>query len=234
MIRNPETQAPTKPYFKNLSRKDYIVKAWEIIAKEGYEAVSIRRLSKELGCSTTTMYRHFKNLDELLFFTHLSSLNTYIANIIIAAPSWKTAWDMHFGIWELYSDQAFRNPEAFDLIFYQNYDKDVDASLKEYYEMFPEDLLNVPPVIKRMLQIPGFYERDYSMLQNLIDLGELSEATAKKINHIECNLYLGYFKYIKDTHIPEEDIPATVTKFIGEVKEIISMYLERERKERIN
>lgn len=231
MNQNPETEVRAKSYFKNLTRKDYIVKAWEIIAKEGYEAVSIRRLSKELHCSTTTMYRHFKNLDELLFFTHLSSLNTYIANIIIAAPTWKTPWDMHIGIWELYADQAFRNTEAFDLIFYRNYDKDVDESLKEYYEMFPEDLLNVPPIIGKMLKIPGFYERDYSMLENLIELGELTEATAKKINHIECNLYLGYFKYINDAHIPDDDIPEIVARFIGELREIISMYLEREKKD---
>ncbi len=230
MIKNSEVEASATPYFKNLSRKDYIVKAWEIIAKEGYEAVSIRRLSKELNCSTTTMYRHFKNLDELLFFTHLRSLNTYIANIIITAPGWKNAWDIHFGIWELYCDQAFRNTEAFEIIFYRNYDKDVSASLKEYYEMFPEDLLNVPPMIKHMLKIPGFYERDYYMLQNLVEQGELTESAAKKINHIECNLYLGYFKYIQDTHIPEEEIPAIVSKFVGEVKEIIALYLEHERK----
>lgn len=232
MIRSSETEAAAKPYFKNLSHKDYIVKAWEIIAKEGYEAVSIRRLSRELNCSTTTMYRHFKNLDELLFFTHLSSLNTYIANLIIAAPSWKTPWDMHLGIWELYADQAFRNTEAFDLIFYRNCDKNVGESMREYYEMFPEDLLHVPPIIKEMLEIPGFYERDYSILTKLVEYGELTEPTAKKINHIECNLYLGYFKYIMDTHIPEEAIPGIVAKFIGEVQEIISMYLERERKDR--
>ena len=36
-------------YFKDLSRKDYVVQASRIIKKEGVEAISIRRIAAELG-----------------------------------------------------------------------------------------------------------------------------------------------------------------------------------------
>lgn len=68
------------PYFKDLSRKDYVVMARRIIRTEGVGAVSIRRLATELGCSSASMYRYFKNLDELLFYAQLDALNGYIRN----------------------------------------------------------------------------------------------------------------------------------------------------------
>ena len=39
-------------YFKGLSRRDYIQKAYDLIQKEGIQAVSIRRIAQELGCSS--------------------------------------------------------------------------------------------------------------------------------------------------------------------------------------
>lgn len=213
-----------RTFFKNLKRKDYIEKASQIIRSEGTQAVSIRRMAKELDCSTTAMYRHFQNLDELLFYAHLSDLNTYIANLEEKVPTWNSMWDVHFGIWELYSDQAFRKPEAFELIFYRNLNKDLGSALEEYYEMFPETIVNVTPLIKEMLQIPGYYERDYHILMHLVEHGLITPENTKKINHIECNLFLGYFKYVQDTGISEEDVPNLVAQFMAEVKEIISLY----------
>ena len=39
-------------YFKGLTRRDYIAKANEIIHREGISAVTIRRIAKEMECST--------------------------------------------------------------------------------------------------------------------------------------------------------------------------------------
>ena len=45
-------------YFKGLSRKDYIVKANEMIKKDGIDSVSIRKLAKEMKCSSANLYRY--------------------------------------------------------------------------------------------------------------------------------------------------------------------------------
>lgn len=224
-VNNPHDTVTRKALSKNLKRKDYVEKTSEIIEKEGVKACSIRRISKELGCSSTALYRHFKNLDELLFYAQLSNLNTYITNLKCNFSRWKSTWQMHFGIWELYAYQAFYNPEAVDLVFYRNINQDLGSALTEYYEMFPEAMVHVPPTLVQMLQIPGFYERDYSILQKIVDEGSLSVEIAQKINHIECTLFLGYFKNVMDLNISEAEIPAIVQKFIGEIRDVISMYL---------
>jgi AcrR family transcriptional regulator len=42
--------------------------AMEIIVKEGYDSLSIRRLSKQLKISQTTLYNYFKNRDEIYIY----------------------------------------------------------------------------------------------------------------------------------------------------------------------
>ena len=42
---------PKTAYFRGLTKKDYIAKTIEIIDNEGVEAVSIRRIAREMECS---------------------------------------------------------------------------------------------------------------------------------------------------------------------------------------
>lgn len=48
-----------------LSRETVIEKAFEILRKEGFQAVSARNIAKELGVSTMPIYVYFKTMDEL-------------------------------------------------------------------------------------------------------------------------------------------------------------------------
>lgn len=211
-------------YFKDLSRKDYVVKASEIIKKEGIGAISIRRIATELGCSSASMYRYFENLDELLFYAQLDTLNDYILDLSDREKDWKDTWDVHFGIWRSYATEAFKNPNAFEYIFYRNIRKDLGQALKEYYQMFPDAIVLVNPYIQSMLEIPGYYERDYHICKQLILEGKITEENAKKLNHILCTLFLGYFKCVQEQGIEASDIPDTVDQFILESKEITHLY----------
>lgn len=211
-------------YFKDLSRKDYVVKASEIINNEGIEAISIRRIAKELGCSSASMYRYFENLDELLFYAQLDALNEYILDLSRREKEWKDIWDVHFGIWCSYATEAFKNPNAFEHIFYRNIEKNLGEALKEYYQMFPSAIVLVSPYIQTMLEIPGYYERDGFICSCLVEEGKITQENAKKLNHIICNLFLGYFKCVQERGIEQEDIPPTVHQFIMESKEIAYLY----------
>ena len=201
-------------YFKDLSRKDYVVQASRIIKKEGVEAISIRRIAAELGCSSASMYRYFQNLDELLFYAQLDALNEYILDLSKCEKEWNDIWDVHFGIWRSYAKEAFKKPQAFEAVFYR----------KEYYEMFPDAIIQVSPFIKEMLEIPSYYQRDYYICKLLVAEGKISEENAKKLNHIICTLFLGYFKFVQEHGISQDEIPELVNQFIQESKEITQCY----------
>ena len=59
MLDNKET---TQNYFKGLTRKDYIERVCKIMEKDGAEDLSIRRIAKELGCSSAALYRYFNSM----------------------------------------------------------------------------------------------------------------------------------------------------------------------------
>ena len=65
MLDNKET---TQNYFKGLTRKDYIERVCKIMEKDGAEDLSIRRIAKELGCSSAALYRYFNSKSELMYY----------------------------------------------------------------------------------------------------------------------------------------------------------------------
>ncbi|MBS6953636.1 MAG: TetR/AcrR family transcriptional regulator [Enterocloster asparagiformis] len=220
-------------YFKDLSRKDYVAMASRIIESEGVGAISIRRIATELGCSSASMYRYFKNLDELLFYAQLDALNEYILDLSGREKQWKGIWDMYFGIWESYATEAFQKPEAFECIFYRNINKDLGEALKEYYEMFPDTIVLVSPLIKEMLEIPGYYDRDFLICKRLVAENEITEENAKKLNHVLCTLFLGYFKFVQENGIEPDKIQGLVDQYINESKEIARIYARDFRPESV-
>ena len=214
------------PYFKDLSRKDYVVMASRIIKSEGVGAISIRRIATELGCSSASMYRYFKNLDELLFYAQLDALNEYILELSNREKEWKGIWDMYFGIWRAYATEAFKKPEAFECIFYRNINKDLGEALREYYEMYPEAIVRVSPLIKEMLEIPGYYDRDYLICRRLVEEKEIAEENARKLNHVLCTLFLGYFKFVQENAVERDKIQELVEQYIAESVDIAQIYTE--------
>ena len=200
--------------------------ASRIIKSEGVGAISIRRIATELGCSSASMYRYFKNLDELLFYAQLDALNEYILELSNREKEWKGIWDMYFGIWRAYATEAFKKPEAFECIFYRNINKDLGEALREYYEMFPEAIVRVSPLIKEMLEIPGYYDRDYLICRRLVEEKEIAEENARKLNHVLCTLFLGYFKFVQENAVERDKIQELVEQYIAESVDIAQIYTE--------
>ena len=129
-------------YFKGLTKRDYIKKTQEIILSEGREAASIRRIAKEMGCSSASLYRYFDNQAELIYYAELNQLSGYITRLNEAQKNWSNIWEYYVGIWDCYCREAFRNPEVYDLLFLKSENTKLNASITEYYEMFPEAVDN--------------------------------------------------------------------------------------------
>lgn len=53
------------PPKKQISKKQIIDKAFEMVQREGYESLTTRKLAKELNCSTQPIYQAFADMKEL-------------------------------------------------------------------------------------------------------------------------------------------------------------------------
>ena len=208
-------------YFKGLSRRDYIQKAHEIIQAEGMEAVSIRRLAKDMECSSSLLYRYFANRDELLYYSQLPALRGYIQRVKEREKSWNSIWDTYVGLWHCFAEEAFRNAEAFDLLFFSSKNLNLDYAIKEYYSMFPEDIKDTSKIFQEMLQIPDFYARDMFICEKCIKEGGITAENGVRLNRISCVMLEGYLKSILDRGARPEDIENKVTSYTQDVDGVV-------------
>ncbi|MCT4660830.1 MAG: TetR/AcrR family transcriptional regulator [Tissierellales bacterium] len=207
---------------RNFSRREYIIKAQEIVKKEGVESISIRRLAKEMNCSTTTLYRHFDNLNELLVYAQLVYLEGYVTQLHDKEAQWKNIWEKHIGIWECYSRQAFRYPKAFDCIFFGPQSKILPRALQEYYDMFPNSINIVSEYLQIMLKEGSFLKRDQYMCRNCVKEGVISIEKALKLNKMAVYFFKGKFKTILDEGT--DDIEREVNEVVNYIKDMVLYY----------
>lgn len=216
-----EAEGTNSSYFKGLTRRDYIEKAHEIIQKEGIQAVSIRRIAEELGCSSASLYRHFENLSELLYYAELRTLQWYILSLNEAEKSWDNVWKVYVGIWDCYAKEAFRHPEAYNLLFFEFNNTKLKDSVAEYYELFPEDIAFTNRFFHRMLHTSDFMARDFEICKKCITANAITYEKAIQLNRIVCLLFEGYFKKVLDEGIQEEDIDDRVKLFVDDIDTIV-------------
>lgn len=208
-------------YFKGLTKQDYIQKTHELIKNEGVHAVSIRRIAQEMGCSSASLYRHFESRDELLYYAELRTLKSYIKSLNKAEKTWKNIWDIYVGVWDCYSREAFKYPETYNLLFFAYTNEKLKISIREYYNMFPEDLRDSNTFFSEMLHTPDFMGRDFEMCKKCIKEGGITYEKAVILNRMVCMLYKGYLKTVLDDGAGPEEIDEKAALFVSDVDQIV-------------
>ena len=208
-------------YFKGLTKRDYIKKTQEIIRTEGREAASIRRIAREMGCSSAGLYRYFENQSELIYYAELTQLAGYIRRLNEEQKKWTNVWDYYVGIWDCYCREAFRKPDVYDLLFLKSENTRLNAIITEYYEMFPEEVGESNLFFLEMLKQKDFKARDYEICKMCMAEGALTPEGAQRLNRLACLLYEGYFKEVMDKGIREEDVDARVQQYVEDLDWIV-------------
>ena len=216
-------------YFRNKSKRDYIRKTQEIIQKEGRESVSIRRIAREMHCSSANLYCHFRNRQELIYYAELTRHASFVHRLNEAEKNWKNIWDFYVGIWDCYCREAFRNPDAYDLLFLQAQTDTFKNAVSEYYSLFPEAFLESSEVFGWLLTQKVFMARDFEACRKCVEAGALEEGDAQRLNRLVCYQYQGYLKSILDQPLTEDDMDLKVRQFIDDVDWIV-MHLAKDLK----
>ena len=208
-------------YFKGLTRKEYIEHAGKLLEKSGKSDLTIRELSKDIGCSSSALYRYFKNKDELMYFVNLGILDKYVTRLNKAAEHWTCPWDNYVGVWDCYCREAFMNIHAYDQLFFKNTNVELNKSIHEFYEMFPDNISRSNKIFQSMLSRPDFLGRDYLVALDCAEQGAISIEKAKILNRSVCMLYKGYFKTIKDEGIEQYGADPWTRQCVADIDMIV-------------
>ncbi len=154
----------------------------KLIDEEGIENVTARKIAHATGYNVATAYKYFKNLNHILFFACMKYYNLYIQDLPNYISEDNSSLENYLGIWKCFSIHAFNNPKIFKSIFLDQGHLSVKDTMKEYYEIFPNELKNLPTSLSKMLDKDYINERDLAILEVCIKDGYINQEDVKELS----------------------------------------------------
>ena len=126
-------------------------------------------------------------------------------------------------MWSIFSRHAFHSPQIYNNLFFGKYSDKLGSMIADYYELFPEETLDMNmDYVPVFLKEGDFLKRDYMMLEKCIRDGIFTEPEAVLINKMSIYLCKGCIKTILDH--PERDAEAIRADFLECVRAVILNY----------
>ena len=143
----------------------FINAASELMENEGMESLTLRRVAKRAGYNSATLYNYFKDLDHLTVYASMKYFEDYNRNLARYLADEQDAFQRFLFMWRFFCASAFRHPHA-------------------YYEVFPEELGELDDSVLEMLTCGSLVERNWQMLQPVLEGASLSLEERESMNEI--------------------------------------------------
>ena len=179
-----------KKYIQRARMIKYFVDATvEIIEKEGYKNVTIRKVADIAGYNSATIYNYFDNLEHLLFFASMRYLQEYIDELPTYITGAKDSREVYLLVWQCYVECSFKKPEIYYIIFFSNLKKDLEQYVEQYFSYFPLDVKKYPNVIREMLLSNSINKRSLILMKPCIEENLVSKERAEIIDNLIICVY---------------------------------------------
>ena len=162
----------------------FINAASELMENEGMESLTLRRVAKRAGYTSATLYHYFKDLDHLTVYASMKYFEDYNRNLARYLADEQDAFQRFLFMWRFFCASAFRHPHAYYNLFYGKYSGELTEIIHAYYEVFPEELGELDDSVLEMLTCGSLVERNWQMLQPVLEGASLSLEERESMNEI--------------------------------------------------
>lgn len=168
-----------------------------LILSEGLSHVTIRKIGDAVGMNSASMYKFFADLDELLLFACVDVFKSYTDDLYDSMlNAGVSAREEYLTVWSLFCKHAFLHPECMNHLFFSRHSKKLEHIIREYYDLFPEQLEGISDNLQLMLRSADFNERNLEVLRPLFS----SDVPEERVFLIS-DLTISYFKNLLDEKI---------------------------------
>ncbi|SHK51426.1 transcriptional regulator, TetR family [Paramaledivibacter caminithermalis DSM 15212] len=195
----------------------------QIIENEGFEAITIRKVSDIAGYNSATLYNYFENLDHLVFFASMKYLREYVLSLPHYLKDAKTPIDKYFSIWKCFCYHSFKKPKIYYTIFFDKFSNSLNDDIKEYYSIFPEELGHQSDDLLPMLLGQNIYDRNRSILKSCISEFLIKEEDLEEINEMNLLIYNGMLSRILNGQV-DYSTEEAVNRTLSYMKQTIKSY----------
>ena len=210
------------------AKRKYIEAAYELLARDGLEGVSIRKVADEVGCSSAALYRHFPDIDKLVAVASIRFLEDYIEDARLLSKVDLNPLELNLQLWECLAFYSFRNADVFENLFFGSVDGGLyTEAVIEYFEEYPEVLIGLKDFMLDMFQkATTIAERDSVLLNRAVECGMLSRDSAAYLCKIDSYLFRGMLADVCGRDLEEEDFRWITREFMDLVIRSYTLQLE--------
>lgn len=165
----------------------------EIIEKEGFDKVTIRKIANKAGYNSATIYNYFEDLSHLIFFASMSMVKKYTDALPGYLEKAKTPLEKYFLIWECFCKYSFESPQIYYAVFSSNLGTH-PINMHKYYEYSPSDIVQIlesDDDIRLMLLESDKSKRTLISLDECVREGYIQGVEAEKLADIHSLIWHG-------------------------------------------
>lgn len=151
----------------------YFIEATQhIIERDGFDNVTIRKISEQAGYNSATIYNYYEDLEHLLQFACVEYLINYQNKLLKQIKDLKSPKDIYFATWTLFAQECYNHPKVFYQLFFSKHKNKIYKTFYRYVELFDISYDAVPPQkVFSFITLPDLVQRHIILLESLAQEG---------------------------------------------------------------
>ena len=185
-----------------------------IIDEKSVNSVTIREIANRSGLNSAIIYKHFKNLDHLIFFVLIKYTEEYNKALTNYVKNSKSSIEFFLKGWECFLIYSFKNPDIYYKLYFTSLDNDETNYMEEYYKTFPYDKKNLDNFLSSFIFKKNISHRNTIALNPCIKDGYFNIDIANELNEIQMFIYEALLSRINKNKITSEEAMYKGLKYI--------------------
>ena len=190
-MEEPEVDNRLKPE----SKRNMILCAHQVLARDGFDEFSVRKVASECGCGVSSLYRHFSSRDELMLYASIWKIPSYLSEVSDTMQAGQNSLYHYFRIEQSFAKYSFAEPVLFYNMYFGPASHELDRIFLDSLELFQDSYSFLTKELKGILSVSGgISARNLTMLERCRQDGfiTLSSADLIRLNDGIVRMYRGF------------------------------------------
>jgi AcrR family transcriptional regulator len=192
----------------------------KLIEEEGMENVTTRKIADLAGYNSASIYNYFNEISHLYYFAAMTFLKKYTDALPGYMAKGNNSLEKYLSLWECFCHYSFKDPQIYNTIFLSDLGTHPGELSKQYYSIFPADIVDLPDDLKNMVLEFNLSKRGRIALEKCVEDGFIKEENAEDINEMASLIWQGNFiMYLNNRRIfgNVEEATDTTMKYIRQI-----------------
>ncbi len=169
----------------------FIESAADIILKEGFDALTIRKVADLAAYNSATIYNYFDNLEHLKSLSALIFMKDYTDSLDDCIKNCNNAYEINEAVWLCFYRHTYRRPQIFHSIFGKSVNKAHNSFINDFYILFPDHLNVQSTKVRGMIVEDNLFDRTMFLLKQCANEGYFKEEDLEALYELIFFVYQG-------------------------------------------